>query len=659
MSICPVILKGDNYQEWHKSIRNAFCAKRKLGFLDGTINKPADDDKEIDDWWSVNSMLVAWTFQSIDPSLRSTITYYETLIAIKVVRVLPHTMGDSRHFRTNSQLIFLLKKYECGGCHCGWVRSLGKEREDEQVHQFLMGLDDDTYGTVRSNILIQDLLPHLGRVYALVIQEERHRDMLHGLDTRTNAVSFAASTTSHKPAVTTFSRHEKSVCSNCGKAGHESTLCFKLIGYPYWWGSGRGNNKMLEKGRGGGFSIGPSTRGKGVSGSTNAVNAAGHSMPQSDTSGALTNHDRATLAPVLTDDHWAALLNMFKQSTVKSTEKLSGKCPSLSSWILDTSASHHVTGNKSILVDLKDIFPSVIGMPMDRTSRMVIGAGEQHRGVYWLHSVALAQKKGWRGYDIETKDYLVSRDIVFYEDISLFSVYDNSVSPAPASHHPAVYDNDSGIDSSTDGLARENHPEIDPSYVPPASSSSSVTAGHEPTSFSEAVRDSRWRETMKAEIDALEHNGTCTIADLPLARLVVLGNNQVEGIDYHETFAPVAKMISFMQCPKEAHWEAAIRVVCYLKGHLGQGVIHTNPMRLFCDSQAALHIAANPVFHECTKHIEADCHYVRDQIQVGNIVTFHVRTNLQLADIFIKALGKQQFDFLLSKLGMHDFHAPT
>ena len=33
-------------------------------------------------------------------------------------------------------------------------------------------------------------------------------------------------------------------------------------------------------------------------------------------------------------------------------------------------------------------------------------------------------------------------------------------------------------------------------------------------------------------------------------------------------------------------------------------VNHSKPELLYCDNQAAIHIAANPVLHECTKHIE-------------------------------------------------------
>ena len=83
------------------------------------------------------------------------------------------------------------------------------------------------------------------------------------------------------------------------------------------------------------------------------------------------------------------------------------------------------------------------------------------------------------------------------------------------------------------------------------------------------------------------------------------------------------------------------------------GVPVLGPTLLNADNTCAIQIASNYVFHKTTKHIEVDCHFIRQHLLLDILDLLHVFSQNQLANLFTKAMPRPRHDFLIAKLMLY------
>ncbi|KAK1662463.1 hypothetical protein QYE76_050622 [Lolium multiflorum] len=244
----------------------------------------------------------------------------------------------------------------------------------------------------------------------------------------------------------------------------------------------------------------------------------------------------------------------------------------------------------------------------------------------------------------------------------------------------------------------------------------------DPATYEEAMMSpdsKKWQEAMKSEMGSMYDNKVWTLVELPdsrkavenkwifkrktdadgnitvyKARLVAKGFRQIQGVDYDETFSPVAKlksvrillaiaaffdyeiwqmdvktaflngdieeelyMCTVAKSSTESEYiaasEASSEAVWMKRFIVELGVVPSalDPL-VICDNMGAIANAQEPRSHKRLKHIKLRYHSIREYIEDGEVKICKVHTDLNVADPLTKALPRAKHDQHQNAMGV-------
>ncbi|CAO2825105.1 unnamed protein product [Amaranthus hypochondriacus] len=388
--ITPIIFRGDNYEEWTRSIRLSLMARRKFEFVKGTIKKPTDEKGMR--WRCLQAMLVQWILNTIDVSIKKTLPYFEEVkplwdvlkqrfnvgneprkqqikkalaecIQTKNMSIVEY-FGQLRPLWDELATYNPLPSCKCGQCTCKISEQLQARLDEDRLQDFLFGVNVDLYGNMRSTILSHDPLPSLDRVYQMFLQEER---LKMATVSYSDQVEIRAMAVKSRVASSTRIRGEgdKHVysslpCTYCQRKGHDESNCWSKHGYLEWWEHrpSRGGGRGFERG-GCGASRTPQQTSDKWSRDNKQASVAAVSSGEGKT---ITSPNDNSI-PSMTGAQWQKLLDMLGNSSLQTNnDRLSGKSLK-TTWLIDSGASHHVTGNIDMLRNVIVVLACPVGLP--------------------------------------------------------------------------------------------------------------------------------------------------------------------------------------------------------------------------------------------------------------------------------------------------------
>jgi len=221
-----------------------------------------DDDLYRAAWERCNHLVQSWLINFVSDSIQQTIVFCDTALEVwldlkerfsKIDRIrIANLRSSINNLKQGSKSVLdyftemkslweelsshiPIPSCTCvHTCRCAASRVAKVHRNEDQIMQFLTGLNDH-FSMVRTKVLLLDPLPSLNKVYSLVVQEESDNASLTTLSVPEDSSIQVNAGDTRKPQGRgkSFSQHKPPrLCTFCNRTNHTVDFCYMKHGYP-------------------------------------------------------------------------------------------------------------------------------------------------------------------------------------------------------------------------------------------------------------------------------------------------------------------------------------------------------------------------------------------------------------------------------------------
>ncbi|XP_074355950.1 uncharacterized protein LOC141695615 [Apium graveolens] len=552
----------------------ALSAKNKLGLVTGKFKAPDVTSDYFDHWQRCNDMIITWILNSLSPEIRSSLVYVSLAVDVwtnlhtrfahnngphifelkrAISDLTQETLSISAYYTKFKQLtddlnnVAQVPKYVCA-CTCKAKADIDQHEEVMKVTQFLMGLNEN-YTNIIAQLLMMSPMPRITQLIPL--------DSQIGL---TNLMLILSDLTL-APSM---------VLEDLSKKGNLECM--------YCHGADQSDASDSDQ----------------TISLTNALSTSQYHqllvmLNQASTSSTTANVNDVT---IIADPPQSGTCSYMPSICLVN-------CHSINDWILDSGATDHITCNVNYLIIIKPCSVNLC-LPSGKFSLVTQKGTVNLASTIILQDVLLIPEFHFNLISISKLMLQLTLEVHFLPTqcliqdpmtkkvmgtgnlqgnlykFALHQSHNNSPSSTFSQSQSSFFQVSTvlkHIEGVSSQLCNNNLSPCDVCHFAkqgrlPFNFHTTVKTVFEPTHYEQAIQDPLWCQAMQTEVNALEANNTWEFTDLPpgkkvvackwlykvkykadgtldryKARLVAKGFTQTSGVDYFQTYAPVAKYL--------------------------------------------------------------------------------------------------------------------